>query len=109
MALSFAQSTFFVSTRPSLFLRRNGGSLKRCNVLACFTNYSSSFPYSTGAMPADNKAPVHRHKWRAPVASVLELGGLKVSKDGEMKSEFLLSILIILVFKSHWGSLKIAF
>lgn len=60
-------------------------------------------------MPADNKAPVHRHKWRAPVASVLELGGLKVSKDGEMKSEFLLSILIILVFKSHWGSLKIAF
>nr|GME15637.1 phenylalanine--tRNA ligase, chloroplastic/mitochondrial [Ipomoea batatas] len=60
MALSFAQSTFFVSTRPSLFLRRNGGSLKRCKCSRLFhTNYSS-FPNSTGAMLQITKPQIVR-------------------------------------------------
>ncbi|CAH9071464.1 unnamed protein product [Cuscuta epithymum] len=81
MALSLAQSTFFIAIKPSIFIRRNGGFLKGCKTLAYF---STSFPSShhVGTTPADNRAAFHRDKQRrVPVASALELGGLNISRD----------------------------
>ncbi|CAI9090623.1 OLC1v1025437C1 [Oldenlandia corymbosa var. corymbosa] len=72
MALTFAQYTLF--TRPSLLsLHRNG--LKS---FALSTPSFFSVSFSTSALPIDQ---IHRRKWRQPVASVLELGGVKVSRE----------------------------
>jgi hypothetical protein len=71
MAMSLAQATLF--SRTSLFLSRNG--------LRSFTfciPFSSSSVAST-SLPSDK---LHRNKWRQPVASVLELGGLKIGREG---------------------------
>lgn len=74
MAFSFAQSTFF--SKPSLFLHKNG-----FRSFAFSLSFSPCF--STSAVVYSGKIP--HHKWRQPVvASVLELGGVKIAKEGNL-------------------------
>ncbi|XP_058208791.1 phenylalanine--tRNA ligase, chloroplastic/mitochondrial-like [Rhododendron vialii] len=77
MAFSFAQSTFF--SKPSLFLHKNG-----FRSFAFSLSFSLSF--STSAVVSSDKIP--HHKWRQPVvASVLELGGVKIAKDDVVRDD----------------------
>ncbi|KAM7530302.1 hypothetical protein LguiB_033712 [Lonicera macranthoides] len=71
MAVPFAaQSTLF--SKPSFFLHRNG----TFRTLA-FSFSISSFSTST-ALSADK---IRSKKWRQPVLSALELGGVQIAKD----------------------------
>jgi phenylalanyl-tRNA synthetase alpha chain len=68
MAMSLAQATIF--SRTSLFLSRN--ALRRFTF--CVPSSSSS---------SDN---LRRKKWSQPVASVLELGGVKIAREGNLSA-----------------------
>jgi hypothetical protein len=65
MALSLVHSTLFSKT-SQLFLHTKTG----------FSHFSSSIPFSSSALPSNPKT------WRRPVISVLELGGVKIARDG---------------------------
>lgn len=66
-AFSFAQTALFSKTSLSL----------RTNALRSFT---FCLPFSSSAALASDKP--HSKKWRQPVTSALELGGVKIAKDG---------------------------
>lgn len=68
-AFSFAQALLFSKT--SLSLRTNG--------LKSFA-FCLPFSSSSAALSCDK---THSKKWRQPVVSVLELGGVKIAKDGK--------------------------
>lgn len=71
-AISLAHYSIF--SKPSVFLRRNP--------VGTF-NFSLSFSTSS-AVTSDN---FHRRKWRQPVASVVELGGVKIAKEDVVKDD----------------------
>ncbi|XAR59403.1 Phenylalanine--tRNA ligase [Bertholletia excelsa] len=76
MAFSFAQSTLF--SKPSLFLRTNRFS--------SFAFSVSISRFSTSTAVSSDKP--HRYKSRQPVAaSVLELGGFKISKKDVVRDD----------------------
>ena len=66
VAISLVQSTLF--SKPSIFLRRNA-----------LNGFSFSIPFSSSSAQK-----IQSHKWRQPVVSVLELGGVKIGKDGNI-------------------------
>lgn len=75
-AMAFAAAQTILFTRHSLLLHKNsfkGFSLSAPSFL------SSCFSSSSSALSSDQ---IHRQKWRSPVVSVLELGGVKVAKEG---------------------------
>ncbi|XP_034679079.1 phenylalanine--tRNA ligase, chloroplastic/mitochondrial-like isoform X3 [Vitis riparia] len=62
--ISLAQATLF--SKPSILLHRNA-----------IIGFSFSIPFSSSAA----------HKWRQPVVSVLELGGVKISRDDVVRDD----------------------
>lgn len=92
MALSLAHSTLFSKT--SFFLCRNGVRTFSCSIHFA----SSSLHYSTFALPTDKP---RREKWRQQVVAVLEVGGVKISKDGRIPASiphFVISVGRIFTF-----------
>lgn len=84
-AFSFAQVLRFSSTPFSLQTNRN--------TLRSFTLF---LPFSTASSSSSSYSVISPHKlqrkkWRQPVVSVLELGGVKIARDGNF-SAFLMSI-----------------
>ncbi|KAK7845747.1 phenylalanine--trna ligase [Quercus suber] len=79
MAISLAHATLF--SRTSLFLSRNSRSLTFC---IPFSTSSSSAAAASSSLPSDK---LHRNKWRSPVASVLELGGVKIGREDVMRDD----------------------
>lgn len=95
MALSLAHSTLF--SKPSFFLRRNGVRTFSYSIHSA----SSSLHYCTSALPTDKPRP---EKWRQQVVAILEVGGVKISKDGMyphqyriLLSQFHILFVIILI------------
>ncbi|TQD98383.1 hypothetical protein C1H46_015984 [Malus baccata] len=72
-AFSSAQTTLFSKTSPSL----------RAACLRSFT-FCLPFSSSSSALSSDK---LHSKKWRQPVASVLELGGVKIAKDDVLRDD----------------------
>ncbi|KAK3205659.1 hypothetical protein Dsin_019705 [Dipteronia sinensis] len=70
MAISLAQSTLFSKT--SLFLRSSCNGLNRLTFCV---------PFSSGSSLSTKK------KWKPPVASVLELGGVKIAKGDVVRDD----------------------
>uniref|UniRef100_F6H4R3 Uncharacterized protein n=1 Tax=Vitis vinifera TaxID=29760 RepID=F6H4R3_VITVI len=64
--ISLAQATLF--SKPSILLHRNA-----INGFSFFIPFSSS-----------SAQKIQTHKWRQPVVSVLELGGVKIGRDDVM-------------------------
>ncbi|XP_038883400.1 phenylalanine--tRNA ligase, chloroplastic/mitochondrial [Benincasa hispida] len=60
----------------------NASNLLRRNCLRTFV-FSASFS-SSSALSSDN---VHRKKWRQPVSSLLELGGIAIAKDDVVRDD----------------------
>ena len=79
MAISIAHNTLF--SRTSLFLSRNSRSLASC---IPFSTSSSSSAAASFSLPSDK---LHRNKWRSPVVSVLELGGVKIGREGNLDTQ----------------------
>uniref|UniRef100_A0A2P2MBZ4 phenylalanine--tRNA ligase n=1 Tax=Rhizophora mucronata TaxID=61149 RepID=A0A2P2MBZ4_RHIMU len=77
-AFSLAHSTFF--SRTTLFLARNGRPRRRKDALFDFV-FSSPFS-SSSAVPLSNGK-----NWRQPVVSLLELGGVKISKEDVVRDD----------------------
>lgn len=82
VAVAFGHSAAF--SKALLFLHRNGGR--------SFTAFSA--PYSSSATAASSSSAfpsaadkVRRQKWRVPVASVLERGGVKIARDDVVRDE----------------------
>lgn len=71
MAFSFAQSTFF--SKPSLFLHKNG-----------FGSFAFSLSFSPRFSTSADKIPHHKLRQQPVTAAVLELGGVKIAKDGNL-------------------------
>ncbi|KAJ9672963.1 hypothetical protein PVL29_026292 [Vitis rotundifolia] len=67
VAISLAQATLF--SKPSILLHRKA-----------INGFSFSIPFSSSSAQK-----IQTHKWRQPVVSVLELGGVKVGRDGVME------------------------
>ena len=80
MAISLAHATLF--SRTSLFLSRNSRSLAFC--IPFSTSSSSAASAASSSLPSDK---LHRNKWRSPVASVLELGGVKIGREGNLDTQ----------------------
>ena len=80
MAISLAHATLF--SRTSLFLSRNSRSLAFC--IPFSTSSSSAASAASSSLPSDK---LHRNKWRSPVASVLELGGVKIGREGNSDTQ----------------------
>lgn len=72
MAVPLAQTTLLF--RTSLLLSKN--ALR--SFTSCIPPSSSSSSYSSSEL--------HRKKWRQPVASVLEFGGVKIGREGNLSS-----------------------
>lgn len=68
-AFSFAQTILFSKT--SLSIRTNG-----------LRSFSFCLPFSSSSAASLSSDKLQSKKWRQPVASVLELGGVKIAKDG---------------------------
>ncbi|KAJ7943020.1 Phenylalanine--tRNA ligase [Quillaja saponaria] len=72
MAMSFTQATLF--SRTSLFLRSNG-----------LRSFTLSLPFSSSsALPTDK---FRRKKWRQPVVSAVEIGGVKVGREDVVRDD----------------------
>ncbi|XP_034679782.1 phenylalanine--tRNA ligase, chloroplastic/mitochondrial-like isoform X2 [Vitis riparia] len=69
VAISLVQSTLF--SKPSIFLRRNA-----------LNGFSFSIPFSSSSAQK-----IQSHKWRQPVVSVLELGGVEIGKDDVVRDD----------------------
>ena len=88
MAISLAHAILF--SRTSLFLSRNSRSLAFCIPFSTSSSSAAAAP----SLPSDK---LHRNKWRSPVASVLELGGVKIGREGNLDTQlnfFLLNFII---------------
>ena len=81
MAISLAHATLF--SRTSLFLSRNSRSLAFCIPFSTSSS-SSAASAASSSLPSDK---LHRNKWRSPVASVLELGGVKIGREGNSDTQ----------------------
>ena len=81
MAISLAHATLF--SRTSLFLSRNSRSLAFCIPFSTSSS-SSAAAAASSSLPSDK---LHRNKWRSPVASVLELGGVKIGREGNSDTQ----------------------
>ncbi|KAL6206267.1 hypothetical protein ACLB2K_023515 [Fragaria x ananassa] len=71
-AFSIAQTALFSKT--SLSLRTNA-----------LTSFTFCLPFSSSAALASDKP--HSKKWRQPVTSALELGGVKIAKDDVLRDD----------------------
>lgn len=71
MAFSLAQTILFSKT--SLSIRTNG-----------LRSFSFCLPFSSSSAASVSPDKLQSKKWRQPVASVLELGGVKIAKDGNL-------------------------
>ncbi|GAB4852920.1 hypothetical protein Ancab_017117 [Ancistrocladus abbreviatus] len=69
MAISLARST--LSPKPSMFFHKSS-----------FRTFTLSLPFSTSASPAPRG-----QKWRQPVVSVLELGGVKIVREDVVRDD----------------------
>ncbi|CDP11297.1 unnamed protein product [Coffea canephora] len=76
MALTFAQYSSTIFSRSSLLFLHNNGL--RSFALSTPFLFSSSFSTS---FPALSTHKLGRPKWRPPVASILEVAGVKVAKE----------------------------
>ncbi|XP_057970094.1 phenylalanine--tRNA ligase, chloroplastic/mitochondrial isoform X2 [Malania oleifera] len=76
MAAALAQCIFF--SKPSVFLRTNNSRGFTFSV-----RFSSSSPCSS-TLSADK---LHRQKWRQPAVSVLDIGGVKISKEDLVRDD----------------------
>ncbi|KAH7568220.1 hypothetical protein JRO89_XS07G0262800 [Xanthoceras sorbifolium] len=70
MAISLAQSTLFSKT--SLFIRSSSNGLNR---------FTFCLPFSSAS------ALSTKNKWKPPLASLLELGGVKIAKDDVVRDD----------------------
>ncbi|XP_030458793.1 phenylalanine--tRNA ligase, chloroplastic/mitochondrial isoform X1 [Syzygium oleosum] len=82
VAMAFAQSTAF-SSRALLFLHRSG----RRSFTAFSVPYSSSATAASSSSAFSSVDNLRRQKWRAPVASALERGGVKIARDDVVRDE----------------------
>ncbi|GAB2291683.1 hypothetical protein Dimus_025936 [Dionaea muscipula] len=72
--LSFAQLT--IISKPSLLLRLNG-----------FKALTLSLPFSSLATPSISPGKLRGQKWKQPIVSVLELGGVKIARDDLVRDD----------------------
>uniref|UniRef100_A0A2P2MBX9 PhenylalaninetRNA ligaseic/mitochondrial n=1 Tax=Rhizophora mucronata TaxID=61149 RepID=A0A2P2MBX9_RHIMU len=77
-AFSVVQSTFFY--RTSHFLAGNGRRRRRKDGLVHFTLSSPFFSSSAYPLPSNRN-------WRQPAVSLLELGGVKISKEDVVRDD----------------------
>uniref|UniRef100_A0A2P2MC14 Uncharacterized protein n=1 Tax=Rhizophora mucronata TaxID=61149 RepID=A0A2P2MC14_RHIMU len=87
-AFSVVQSTFFY--RTSHFLAGNGRRRRRKDGLVHFTLSSPFFSSSAYPLPSNRN-------WRQPAVSLLELGGVKISKEGFFLACSFFFLLLVLV------------
>ncbi|CAL2252873.1 unnamed protein product [Prunus armeniaca] len=73
-AFSFAQTILFSKT--SLSIRTNG-----------LRSFSFCLPFSSSSAASLSSDKLQSKKWRQPVASVLELGGVKIAKDDVLRDD----------------------
>lgn len=92
MALSLAKSTFF--SNPTSYFPKNG--IRSFGFLVPFSSFSTSSPF-----PAVDGVHGHKKRQSSVVASALDLGGVKISKDGQFTYVSLFLCVLTLVFILH--------